>query len=55
MDSNNRFLPNYAIPITNGMRGTYDVNVAEGKRIIIVIGESLREGFIRADLNGIEI
>lgn len=55
MDGNNRFLPQYAIPITNGMRGAYDVNVAEGKKIIIAVGESLREGFIRADLNGIEI
>lgn len=55
MDDNNRFLPQYAIPITNGMRGAYDVNVAEGKRIIIVVGESLAAGFIRADLNGVEI
>ena len=53
--SNNRFLPQYVIPITNGMRGAYDVNVAEGKRIIIVVGDSLSEGFIRADLNGLEI
>ena len=55
MDANNRFLPQYVIPITNGMRGAYDVNVAEGKRIIIVVGDTLSEGFIRADLNGVEI
>ena len=43
------------IPITNGMRGAYDVEVMDGQSIIIVVGDSLREGFIRADLNGVEI
>ena len=43
------------IPITNGMRGAYDVNVSDGQHIIIVVGESLREGFYRADINGVEI
>ncbi len=43
------------IPITNGMRGAYDINVNEGNKIIIVVGESLAEGFIRADLNSVEI
>ena len=43
------------IPITNGMRGAYDVEVEEGQSIIIVLGSSLRAGFIRADLNGAEI
>ena len=55
MDANNRFLPQYAIPITNGMRGAYNVTVEDGKRIIIVVGDTLSEGFIRADLNGVEI
>ena len=45
----------HIIPITNGMRGAYDVNVSQGQHIIIVVGESLASGFLRADLNGIEI
>lgn len=43
------------IPITNGMRGAYDVNVQQGEHIIIVIGDSLKDGFIRADINSVEI
>lgn len=42
-------------PITNGMRGAYNIDLARGQKIIIVLGESLREGFIRADINGVEI
>lgn len=42
-------------PITNGMRGAYDIEAAEDDHIIIVVGESLAQGFIRADLNGFEI
>lgn len=42
-------------PITNNMRGAYDIDLASGQKIIIVLGESLREGFIRADINGVEI
>ena len=45
----------HVIPITNGMRGAYDVNVAQGQHIIIVVGESLAGGFLRADLNSVEI
>jgi hypothetical protein len=45
----------HVIPITNGMRGAYDVIVHEGEHIIVIVGESLREGFIRADINGVEI
>ena len=43
------------IPITNGMRGAYDVVVGQGEHIIVVVGESLADGFIRADLNSVEI
>ena len=46
---------NHVIPIKNGMRGAYDVTVLSGQHIIIVVGESLREGFYRADINGVEI
>ena len=45
----------HVIPITNGMRGAYDVTVADDEHIIIVVGDSLKEGFIRADMNGFEI
>jgi hypothetical protein len=45
----------HVIPITNGMRGAYDVDVAQGDRIIIVVGDSLAEGFLRADMNSVEI
>ena len=42
-------------PIANGMRGAYNITVAEGEYIFVIVGESLREGFIRADINGVEI
>jgi hypothetical protein len=45
----------HVIPITNGMRGAYDVDVTQGQHIIIVVGESLAGGFLRADLNSVEI
>jgi hypothetical protein len=45
----------HVIPITNGMRGAYDVDAAQGQHIIIVVGESLAGGFLRADLNSVEI
>ena len=45
----------HVIPITKHMRGAYNLTVANGEHIIIVVGESLREGFIRADINGVEI
>lgn len=45
----------HLIPITNGMRGAYNVDVADGQRIIIIVGDSLKDGFLRADLNSVEI
>lgn len=45
----------HVIPITNGMRGAYDVDVTQGQHIIIIVGESLAGGFLRADLNSVEI
>ena len=42
-------------PIANGMRGAYNIDLESGQKIIIVLGTSLREGFIRADINGVEI
>ena len=45
----------HIIPITEGMRGSHDVEFNAGDRIFIIIGESLRHGFTRADMNGVEI
>ena len=45
----------HIIPISNGMRGAYDINVAEGQRIIIIVGDTLASGFFRADMDGSEI
>ena len=52
---NGGFNPVYSKPIARHMRAAYDVNVAEDDHIIIAMGESLRPGFIRADISGIEI
>lgn len=43
------------IPIESGMRGHYPVAVGDGEHIIVVVGEHLANGFIRADMNGVEI
>ena len=43
------------IPITNGMRGAYDRSVSNGQYLFVIVGDSLAEGFIRADINGFEI
>lgn len=45
----------HEIPIKSNMRGAYDISVSEGDYIILVIYESLRKYFIRADMNGFEI
>ena len=45
----------HVIPLTHHMRGAHDIEVADGEHIIIVLGESLASGFIRADINGVEI
>ena len=45
----------HIVPFENRLRGAYNVTCQEGDRIIIIVGEHLREGFIRADLNGFEI
>ena len=47
--------PAHVIPISNGMRGQYDITAEAGDHIIIIVGESLAAGFIRADINGVEI
>lgn len=45
----------HVIPITNGMRGAYDITVEDEDHIIVVVGASLRSKFLRADLNSFEI
>ena len=50
-----QFNPAYAIPVKNNMRGAYDVTVENGEHIIIVVGDALKDDFIRADINGVEI
>lgn len=45
----------HTIPITNGMRGAYNVTCADGDHIFVIVGDTLAAGFIRADLNSIEI
>ena len=45
----------HVISINNGMKGNYSVPCNDGDHIYVVIGKSLREGFARADMNGVEI
>ena len=51
----NFLIPENTIPATHHMRGAYNLSMADGQRIVIVMGDSLAGGFIRADINGIEI
>lgn len=45
----------HIIPITDGMRGAYDVTFRQADRLYIILSTSLREQFIRADMNSFEI
>ena len=45
----------HVISINDHMRGSYNVPCNDGDRIFVVVGKSLREGFVRADMNGVEI
>ena len=45
----------HIIPVTSGMRAAHDVTFQQGDRLFVIVGDSLREGFLRADMNGIEI
>ena len=47
--------PEYARSLNNGLRNNYDVECEDGDHIIVVMGRSLANGFMRADLNGLEI
>ena len=52
---NNNWNPAYSVPIGSDMRIAKDVALADDDHLIIVMGENMREAFIRADMNGIEI
>ena len=45
----------HVIPITNGMRGAYNVSCNTGDHLFVIVADTLRAGFIRADMNGAEI
>lgn len=45
----------HLVPIGSAFRGSYEVTCQEGEHIIIVLGDTLKRDFIRADLNGFEI
>lgn len=45
----------HLIPVKEGMRTAHDITFKQGDRLFIIVGESLREGFLRADMNGVEI
>ena len=45
----------HARQLNGTMRHNYDLSFADDDKLIIMMGASLRDGFIRADLNGVEI
>lgn len=45
----------HIISTNNNMRGAYDITANAGDHIYVVMAASLRDGFIRADINGAEI
>lgn len=45
----------HTIPIEQTIRGAFNVECQEGDHFIIIVGDTLKAGFIRADLNGFEI
>lgn len=45
----------HSIPVTDGMRGSYDVTCEQGDYIFIVMPAEMKDVFVRADMNGFEI
>lgn len=45
----------HTIPIEQTIRGAFNVECGEGEHIIVIVGDTLKKGFVRADLNGFEI
>ena len=54
---NDNFNPALSVQLGESMRATKDVTVADAsdQHIFVVMGENMTAGFIRADLNGVEI
>ena len=52
---NSNWNPAYSTPVGSEMRVAKDITLADDDHLIIVMGENMREAFIRADMNGIEI
>ena len=45
----------HARQLNGTLRHNYDIEFSDDQKLIIVMGASLRDGFMRADLNGVEI
>lgn len=45
----------HIIPITSGLRGAYDIVFEQGDHLYVILSRSLRDQFIRADMNSFEI
>ena len=45
----------HLVSVGSSLRGSYEVTCKEGEHLIIILGDSLKRDFIRADLNGFEI
>ena len=45
----------HLIPVTRGMKGSYDIHFNQGDKLFIILGSALRDKFVRADMNGFEI
>ena len=44
----------HLIPVTRGMKGSYDIHFNQGDKLFIILGSALRDMFVRADMNGFE-
>lgn len=45
----------HLVSIGSAFRGSYEVTCKEGEHLVIILGDTLKRDFIRADLNGFEI
>lgn len=45
----------HLLPITEGLRGSYDIAFNQNDRLYVILSRSLRDQFVRADMNGFEI
>ena len=47
--------PEYAISVNHHMRNAYNRDFNEGDKLVLILGAGVKDKFIRADINGIEI